>query len=223
MAVLCVAILARDCLCCLITMRSWEECGGGRASTYWKCTQCSLVLDIWPNAGGLLMGAAKGGPPKGLHPPVRSVIGKWKSIKAFHVSRHVLPLGDSIFPDFVLKTAQVCWPSSSNPSLPLSAPLTQRQLLQHMEQNLAWGRHSTWKISTQAVKVWPSYKQLEAASCIGSVQQLPNRQCYKLHQSCVYVYVHGNMLLNYNAIWLVTWSTNCSFGLLVLVCFFFPY
>lgn len=148
MAVLCAAILARDCLCCLITMRSWEECGGGRASTYWKCTQCSLVLDIWPNAGGLFMGAAKGGPPKGLHPPFRSVIGKWKSIKAFHVSRHVLPLGDSIFPDFVLKTAQVCWPSSSNPSLPLSAPLTQRQLLQHMEQNLAWGRHSTWKIST---------------------------------------------------------------------------
>lgn len=113
----------------------------------------------------------------------KSVTKSWKGATAFQVcQRFLLTLKDNIFSGLVLKTAEVFWLSSSNCSLPLSAPLPQRQPLQHMEQNLAWGRHSTWKISTQTVKVWPSYKQLEAASCIGGIQQLPNRRCYKLHQ-----------------------------------------
>lgn len=67
-------------------MRSWGEFGNGLANTCWKCTQYHLVLDIWPNGGGLFTGAAKAGPPiYGLHPSFGSIVGSWKGIEAFQV------------------------------------------------------------------------------------------------------------------------------------------
>lgn len=183
-------------------MRSWEECGRGLANAYWK-SQSAIRLGRLTKCGWIFHGGSTKDTSDIAAPALmsdfKSVTKSWKGTITFRVcQRFLLTLKDSIFPDLVLKTAEVFLLSSSNRNLPLSAPLPQRQPLQHMEQNLAWGRHSTWKISTQTVKVWPSYKQLEAAPCIGRVQQWPNRRCYKLHQYCVYIYVHGNTLPNYN-------------------------